>query len=134
MAYQLQPGLSIVQNSGALPSAKATDEVFVYPQPSGPVNNGASRPNTMLYGTAPYKAGKGSPAQHIDVSDKLRPQSTSRFNKHLVETYDKNYFPLNNVQCKLPLRTMQYEPASTRAELQNGLFQQRYLTKNVNKM
>jgi hypothetical protein len=134
MAYQLQPGLSIVQNSGALPSAKATDEVFVYPQPSGPVNNGASRPNTMLYGTAPYKAGKGSPAQHIDVSDKLRPQSTSRINKHLVETYDKNYFPLNNVQCKLPLRTMQYEPASTRAELQNGLFQQRYLNKNVNKM
>ena len=134
MAYQLQPGLSIVQNSGALPSAKATDEVFVYPQPSGPVNNGASRPNTMLYGTAPYKAGKGSPAQHIDVSDKLRPQSTSRFNKHLVETYDKNYFPLNNVQCKLPLRTMQYEPASTRAELQNGLFQQRDLNKNVNKM
>ena len=133
MAYQLQPGLFIVQNSGALPSAKATEEVFVYPQPSGPVNNGASRPNTMLYGTAPYKAGKGSPAQHIDVSDKLRPQSTSRFNKHLVETYDKNYFPLNNVQCKLPLRTMQYEPASTRAELQNGLFQQRYLNKNVNK-
>ena len=133
MAYQLQPGLSIVQNSGALPSAKATEEVFVYPQPSGPVNNGASRPNTMLYGTAPYKAGKGSPAQHIDVSDKLRPQSTSRFSKHLVETYDKNYFPLNNVQCKLPLRTMQYEPDSTSAELQNGLFQQRYLNKNVNK-
>jgi len=31
MAYQLQPGLSIVQNAGALPAVKATDEIFVYP-------------------------------------------------------------------------------------------------------
>ena len=131
MAYQLQPGLSIVENSGALPPVNATDEVFVYPQPSG-LNCGGCRPNTMLYGTAPSKAGKGSPAQHIDVSDRLRPQSTSRFNKHLVETYDRNYFPLNNVECKLPIRSMSYEPASTRADLQNGLFQQRYLNKNVN--
>ena len=53
MAYQLQPGLSIVENAGALPSVKATDEVFVYPQPSQ-LNYG-SRPNTMLYGTAPYR-------------------------------------------------------------------------------
>ena len=133
MAYQLQPGLSIIQNSGALPPTKATDEVFVYPQPGGPVNCGGCRPNTVLYGTAPYKAGKGSPAQHIDVSDQLRPQLTSRFNKHIVQTYEKNYFPLNNVECKLPIRTMQYEPSSTRADLQNGLFQKRYLNKNVNK-
>jgi hypothetical protein len=131
MAYQLQPGLSIVENSGALPPVNATDEVFVYPQPSG-LNCGGCRPNTMLYGTAPYKAGKGAPAQYVDVSDRLRPQSTSRFNKHLVETYDRNYFPLNNVECKLPIRSMSYEPASTRADLQNGLFQQRYLNKNVN--
>ena len=34
MAYQLQPGLSIVQNAGAIAPVKATDEVFVYPQPS----------------------------------------------------------------------------------------------------
>jgi hypothetical protein len=67
------------------------------------------------------------------VSDQLRPQSTSRFNKHIVQTYEKNYFPLNNVECKLPIRTMQYEPSSTRADLQNGLFQKRYLNKNVNK-
>ena len=132
MAYQLQPGLSIVQNSGALPPVNATDEVFVYPQPSG-LNCGGCRPNTMLYGTAPYKAGKGAPSQYVDVSDRLRPQSTSRFNKHLVETYDRNYFPLNNVECKLPIRSMSYEPASTRAELQNDLFQQRYLNKNVNR-
>jgi hypothetical protein len=132
MAYQLQPGLSIVENSGALPPVNATDEVFVYPQPSG-LNCGGCRPNTMLYGTAPYKAGKGAPAQYVDVSDRLRPQSTSRFNKHLVETYDRNYFPLNNVECKLPIRSISYEPASTRAELQNDLFQQRYLNKNVNR-
>ena len=118
MAYQLQPGLSIVQNSGAQP---------------GSLNCGSCRPNTMLYGTAPYMAGKGSPAQYIETSDQLRPQSTSRFNKHIVQTYERNLFPLSNMECKVPLRTMSYEPSSTRADVQNGLFQQRYLNKNVNK-
>ena len=131
MAYQLPPGLSIVDNKGALPSTRATDEVFVYPQPSH-LNYG-SRPNTMLYGTAPYMAGKGAPAQFIDTSDQLRPQSTSRFNKNLVQTYERNLFPLNNMECKVPLRTMKYEPASTRADVQNGLFQKRYVNKNVSK-
>ena len=132
MAYQLQPGLAIVQNAGALPPVKATEEVFVYPQPSS-INCGSCRPNTMLYGTAPYMAGKGSPAQYIDVSDQLRPQTTSRFNKVVVPTYERNLFPLSNMECKVPLRTMRYEPSSTRAELQNGLFQQRYANKNVTK-
>jgi hypothetical protein len=132
MAYQLQPGLSIVQNKGALPQVKATEEVFVYPQPST-LNCGGCRPNTMLYGTAPYMAGKGSPAQYINTSDELRPQSTSRFNKHVVQTYERNLFPLTNMECKTPLRTIRYEPVSTRAELQNGLFQQRYVNKNVGK-
>ena len=132
MAYQLQPGLAIIQNSGALPSVKATEEIFVYPQPSS-LNCGDCRQNTMLYGTAPYMAGKGSPAQFIDVSDQLRPQSTSKFNKTIVPTYERNLFPLNNMACKLPIRTMTYEPSSTRAELQNGLFEQRYANKNVNK-
>ena len=132
MAYQLQPGLSIVQNAGAVPPVKATDEVFVYPQPSS-LNCGECRPNTMLYGTAPYMAGKGSPAQYVDTSDQLRPQSTSRFNKHIVQTYERNLFPLTNMECKVPLRTQKYDPSSTRAELQNGLFEQRYLNKNVNK-
>jgi hypothetical protein len=131
MAYQLQPGLSIVQNKGALPQVNATDEIFVYPQPST-LNCGGCRPNTMLYGTAPYKAGKGSPAQYIETSE-LRPQSTSRFNKNIVQTYERNLFPLSNMECKTPLRTLRYEPASTRAELQNGLFQKRYINKNVNK-
>ena len=132
MAYQLQPGLSIVQNKDALPQVKATEEVFVYPQPST-LNCGGCRPNTMLYGTAPYMAGKGSPAQYINTSDELRPQSTSRFNKHIVQTYERNLFPLTNMECKTPIRTLRYEPVSTRAELQNGLFQQRYVNKNVGK-
>jgi len=131
MAYQLQPGMKVVQDH-AVPAVCATEEVFTYPQPST-LNYGSSRPNTMLYGTAPYMAGKGSPAQYIDTSDQLRPQSTSRFNKVLAKTYERNFHPLQNVQCKLPLRSRSYEPSSTRAEMQNGLFQQRYLNKNLAK-
>ena len=131
MAYQLQPGIKLV-NDNAVPTVCANEEVFVYPQPST-LNYGSSRPNTMLYGTAPYMAGKGSPAEYIETSDALRPQSTSRFNKVLARTYEQNLHPLQDVSCKVPLRTRSYEPSSTRAELQNGLFQQRYLNKNVNK-
>ena len=71
MAYQLQPGMKVVQDH-AIPSVCATEEVLVYPQPST-LNYVSSRPNTMLYGTAPYMAGKGSPAQYINTSDELRP-------------------------------------------------------------
>ena len=131
MAYQLQPGMKIVQNP-AHPPVCATEEVFVYPQPST-LNYGSSRPNTMLYGTAPFMAGKGAPAQFIETSDQLRPQSTSRFNKVLAKTYEQNLFPLQNMECKIPLRSIGYEPMSTRSELQNGLFNQRYLNKNINK-
>jgi len=116
----------------AVPSVCATEEVFVYPQPST-LNYGSSRPNTMIYGTAPYMAGKGAPAQYIETSDQLRPQSTSQFNKILAKTYERNFHPLQNVECKLPLRTKTYEPMSTRTETQNGLFQQRYLNKNLAK-
>jgi|TARA_B110000444_G_scaffold30512_1_gene25719 hypothetical protein len=123
MAYQLQPGLSLVQNP-AHPPVCATDEVFVYPQPS--TLNYGGRPNTMLYGTAPYMAGKGSPAQFIETSDQLRPQSTSTFNTSIAKTYENQYFPIQNVECKLPLRTRTYEPASTRAMTQNVVFNQRY--------
>ena len=131
MAYQLQPGMKVVQDH-AVPAVCATEEVFTYPQPST-LNYTSHRPNTMLYGTAPYMAGKGSPAQYIDTSDQLRPQSTSRFNKVLAKTFERNFHPLQNVQCKLPLRAQSYEPSSTRAEMQNGLFQQRYLNKNLAK-
>ena len=131
MAYQLQPGMKVVQDH-AVPAVCATEEVFVYPQPST-LNYVSDRPNTMLYGTSPYMAGKGSPAEFIDTSDELRPQSTSRFNKVLAKTYERNFHPLQHVECKLPLRTQTYEPSSTRAEMQNGLFQQRYLNKNLAK-
>ena len=131
MAYQLQPGMKVVQDH-AVPSVCASEEVLVYPQPST-LNYVSSRPNTMLYGTAPYMAGKGSPAEYINTSDELRPQSTSRFNKVLAKTYERNFHPLQNVECKLPLQTQTYDAASTRADTQNGLFQQRYLNKNVNK-
>lgn len=125
MAYQLQPGLKMVQNP-AHPPVCATEEVFVYPKPST-LNYNSSRPNTMLYGTSPFMAGKGAPAQFIETSDQLRPQSTSQFNKIVTKTYEKNFFPLQDMTCKLPPRTLSYEPASTRAELQNAQFQQRYL-------
>ena len=127
MAYQLQPGMKIVQDR-AIPQVCATEEVFMYHQPST-LNYGSSRQNTMLYGTAPYMAGKGAPAQFIETSDQLRPQSTTQFNKLLVKTYERGFHPIQNVECKLPIRTQTYEPASTRAETQNGLFQQRYLNK-----
>jgi hypothetical protein len=124
MAYQLQPGLNIV-NGGGVPTNKATDDVFVYPQPSA--LNYCCRPSTMVFGTAPYMAGKGSPAQHIEVSDQLRPQATTRFNKVVVKPHESGFFPLNDVECKVPLRTRTYEPLSTRAYIQNSMFNQRYL-------
>mgnify|MGYP001163622984 CR=1 FL=1 len=130
MAYQLQPGLNIVQHP-AVPPVCATADVNPLPQPTS-LNYG-SRPNTVLYGTAPYMAGKGSPAEFIETSDQLRPQTTSQFNKNLVETYRRGYFPLQNVECKVPLRTRTYEPSSTRANTQNGMFLQRYGNKNVSK-
>jgi hypothetical protein len=123
MSYTLQPNVRQVENP-ALPPNCATSDVFVYPQPS--TQNYCCRPNTMLYGTAPYMAGKGAPEQFVDTADELRPQSTSQFKKPLIRTYEKNYFPLQKMDCSVPLRTMTYEPASTRAELQNALFVKRY--------
>jgi hypothetical protein len=126
MAYLLQPGLDIVENP-AVPPKCATDEVFVYPQPSN--LNYCCRPNTVLYGTAPYMAGKGAPANLVMVADELRPQSTSKFNTTYVNTTKKNTFPWQDMKCSVPLRTISWEPQSTRAELQNSFFDQRYLIK-----
>lgn len=123
MAYQLQPGLNII-NGGGVPANRATDDVFVYPQPSA--LNYCCKSSTMLYGTAPYMAGKGSPAQHIEVSDQLRPQATTRFNKVLVKPHESGFFPINDTVCKVPLRTRSYEPMSTSAYIQNSMFNQRY--------
>ena len=80
----------------------------------------------MLYGTSPYMAGKGAPAQFIETSDMLRPQSTSRFNKVVAQTYEQNLFPLQDMKCKLPLNTVKYDPVSTTAETQNMQFMKRY--------
>lgn len=123
MAYLLQPNLPRLENP-AVPDVCANEEVFVYPQPSS--MNYAGRPNTMLYGTAPYMAGKGAPNNLVMVADELRPQSTSVFNKKYVETFKKNTFPLQDMKCSVPLRTIGWEPQSTRAELQNDFFEQRY--------
>ena len=124
MAYQLQPGMKIVENP-AQPLVTATDEVFVYPQPST-LNYTSGRPNTMLYGTAPYMAGKGAPAQYIETSDQLRPQSTSQFNKITVKPHERGLFPLQDMKCRLPPPAMSYEPESTRATTQNHMFETRY--------
>ena len=85
----------------------------------------------MLYGTAPFMAGKGAPAEFVETSDALRPQSTTRFGKVLANTYESGYFPINNAVVQLPPQTQSYQPASTRAQLQNGLFDQRYTNKNI---
>ncbi len=128
MAYQLNPNIPRMVNP-AVPGVCANDFVFVYPQATN--LNYCCRPNTMLYGTAPYMAGKGAPSNLVEVSDELRPQSTNKFNKHLIKTYERDLFPLQNMGCSIPLRTISYEPSSTRAEMQNGLFTKRYCNKNI---
>lgn len=126
MAYSLQPDLSRVQNV-ARPEPSATENVFVYPQASN--LNYCCRPNTMVYGTAPYMAGKGAPNELVMVADELRPQSTTQFGKVFVDTVNKRTFPWNNMECSTPLRTQDIDPMSTRSELQNGLFSKRYCKK-----
>ena len=128
MAYQLNPNLPRIKNP-AKPLVSATEEVFVYPQPSQ--LNYCCRPNTMLYGTAPYMGGNGAPGHLIMVDDELRPQSTSQFKKTFVNTVQAQTFPWQKMDDSVPLRTMTYEPQSTRAEVQNALFAQRYIKKIV---
>lgn len=128
MAYQLKPELSRIENPAIAPVA-ATDEVFVYPQPSN--LNYFGRPNTMLYGTAPYMAGKGAPNHLVMVDDELRPQSTTQFKKIFVNTVQAQTFPWQKMDCSVPLRTVTCDPQSTRSEVQNVLFTQRYTKKIV---
>jgi hypothetical protein len=80
----------------------------------------------MIYGTAPYMAGKGAPNNLIMLDDELRPQSTSQFKKIYIDTYSKRTFPWKDVRCAGPVRTPSFEPASTRADIQNGIFMMRY--------
>ena len=92
MAQQLS-GLRNL-NAGVVPIVKPGEEIFTYPENSNA--NLPARPNTVLYGTAPFRGGGGAPAQLIDVSDELRPQSTTRFGKALVQPMENTLFPVNN--------------------------------------
>ena len=122
--YTLQPGLKVVSDH-AVPTYRADQEIFAYPTPSS--LNTCCRASTVLYGTAPYMAGKGAPNHLIEVDDELRPQSTTEFNRYYAQkAYD---FPQKNVQCMLPQRTRTWDPQSSRGEIQNGLFLQRYCKK-----
>jgi hypothetical protein len=123
MAYQLQTG-SIQVDPKTIPKPCAPNFIFEYPVPSS--LNYVGRPNTMIYGTAPYMAGNGAPGELIMLDDELRPQSTSQFRKIYVDTLAKNTFPWQNVDCLGPQRTMQMDPTSTRAGMQNVMFTQRY--------
>ena len=123
MAYQLQPGLLNIDKI-AFPPECAYDAITVYPQPSS--LNTCCRASTMEYGTAPYMAGKGAPNDLMMLDDALRPQSTKRFNKVLVRTYERDLFPLQDMSRIGPAPTMSFDPGSTRADKQNALFTRRY--------
>jgi|TARA_Y100001958_G_scaffold25383_1_gene15924 hypothetical protein len=125
MAYQLSTHSKIIDQQ-AKPARPAGSDVFVYPQPSS-LNYG-DRPQTMLFGTAPYKAGKGAPAEYIETDDELRPQSTSRFGKVVAMPVEQHLHPVMDadvMRCKLPQRVPD-QPSSSRADVQNVLFAQRY--------
>jgi hypothetical protein len=126
MAYQLQPNLIQVENP-AVPPVCATETIVAPPQPTS--LNYCCRPNTMLYGTAPFMAGKGAPNELIMVDDELRPQATTRFDRVYVDNTSRDYFPIQDMRCSVPLRSMSYDPASTRSQVQNGLFTKRYCYK-----
>ena len=57
----------------------------------------------MIYGTAPYMAGKGSPAQYIDTSDnsdhKVHPALTKFWRKHTKDIFIHSR--MLNVNCLL---------------------------------
>lgn len=121
--YLLQPGLQIVKDH-AVPPVCADDDVMIYPQPSNLNENNRAYQQAMIIGTAPFMAQKGAPAALVDVADALRPQDTTQFNKYYA---GKPYsFPSQNVECVLPLRTLPWDPASSRGEMQNAMFTRRY--------
>lgn len=126
MNFLLQPDLERVENP-AVPPESACGAFFTYPTPSS--ENYCCRPSTMVYGTAPYMAGKGAPNELIMVEDELRPQSTTRFGKVYMDTYAKSAFPLQDVSCAGPQRTPSGNPMTTRGVAQNVYFSQRYLGK-----
>jgi hypothetical protein len=122
MAYQLKTD-SLMLNM-PVPEGPVNDYLVIPPQPS--TEAFCCRPSTMEYGTAPYMAGKGAPAELIMVDDMLRPQTTSHFKKVYVKTYEKQVFPLLDMPCKVPLKDSVVVPQSSRNDLQNILYNQRY--------
>ena len=125
--YTLQPALKVILDNPAVPPNCANDVVFAYPNPSS--LNYCCRPNTMLWGTAPFKAGKGAPNNLIMVEDELRPQSTTQFGKVYVNNTSGGYFPIQDMGCSVPLRVHTNDPTNTRAQVQNGVFVKRYCKK-----
>jgi hypothetical protein len=117
----LQPGLSMVDGDSRPPDC-ANDFVFSYPVPSS--LNFCCRPNTMLYGTAPYLAGKGAPADLIMVDDELRPQTTSGIRKRFEIRNEQGYPWQSLGGC--PVVIQSNNPNDTRGAIQNNLFIQRY--------
>ena len=121
--YSLNTSKVFIDNP-AVPKNCANDVIFNYPNPSS-LNN-CCRPNTMLYGTAPYKAGKGAPNDLIMVDDELRPQSTTQFGKIYLDNSSSGFHPFQDMSCSVPLRVHISDPTSTRSQIQNGLFSKRY--------
>lgn len=124
MAYQLSTS-DIQTDVHGTPVECATDNFFLYPKSANAPNCGSCRPNTELYGTAPYYAGKGAPAELVDVQDRLRPQSTTRFGRVLVQN-DRELHPAQDMSCSNPVQVRTSYPTSTRSDIQNASFKQRY--------
>jgi len=123
MAYQLNTS-KVLLDAESLPVDCAYDHVIAPPVVSNLNYAGSGRASTPIYGTAPYMAGKGAPGNLILVEDALRPQSTTFFKKgYQGREYD---FPSKDMSCSVPLRTRSWDPTSSRANVQNAVFDRRY--------
>ena len=123
MAYQLNTS-KVLLDAESLPVDCAYDHVIAPPVVSNLNYAGSGRASTPIYGTAPYMAGKGAPGNLILVEDMLRPQSTTFFKKgYQGREYD---FPSKDMSCSVPLRSRSWDPSSSRADVQNVLFERRY--------
>jgi len=123
MAYQLNTS-KVLLDAESLPVDCAYDHVIAPPVVSNLNYAGSGRASTPIYGTAPYMAGKGAPGPLILVEDMLRPQSTTFFKKgYAGRPYD---FPSKDMSCSVPLRSRSWDPTSSRADVQNILFERRY--------
>ena len=115
---------SIMLDWESLPKECATSNFVAPPTLTNLNYAGSGRASTPLFGTSPYMAGRGAPANVIMVEDMLRPQSTSYFTKgYAGRSHD---FPKNNMECSVPLRTRARDPVSSRANVQNDMFSRRY--------